>query len=101
MPGGGITVQLAAIIGLPRAIEMSLTGNFVTADDALRLGLVNHVVPHEELLPVARGLAADIVSNDQIGVRKLLEHYRRIANAATLDEAYLMEGYLAETWRRA
>jgi enoyl-CoA hydratase len=99
MPGGGITVQLAAIIGLPRAIEMSLTGNFVTADEALRLGLVNHVVPHEELLTVARGLAGDIVTNDQVGVRKLLNHYRRIANAATLDEAYLMEGYLAETWQ--
>ncbi len=65
MPGGGITVLLARWIGLPRAIEMSLTGNFVTADEALRLGLVNHVVPHDELLPFARGLAADIVSNDQ------------------------------------
>lgn len=99
MPGGGITVQLARIVGLPRAIEMSLTGNFVAADEALRLGLVNHVVAHEDLLTVARGLAADIVSNDQVGVRKLLQHYRRIANAATLDEAYLMEGYLAETWQ--
>ena len=44
-------------------------------------------------------LNADIVSNDQVGVRTLLKHYRRIANAATLDEAYLMEGYLAETWQ--
>lgn len=99
MPGGGITVQLAALVGLPKAIEMSLTGNFVPAEEALRIGLVNSVVPHEELLTVARGLAADIVSNDQVGVRNLLLHYRRIANAATLDEAYLMEGYLAETWR--
>lgn len=99
MPGGGITVQLARIVGLPKAIEMSLTGNFVTAEEALRLGLVNHVVPHQDLLTAARGLAADIVSNDQIGVRNLLAHYRRIANAATLDEAYLMEGYLAETWQ--
>jgi enoyl-CoA hydratase len=100
MPGGGITVLLARWIGLPRAIEMSLTGNFVTADEALRLGLVNHVVPHEELLPFARGLAADIVSNDQTGVRRLLAHYRRIANAATLDEAHLVEGYMAEQWTR-
>src|ERR687892_2297017 len=41
MPGGGITVLLAQSIGLRRAIEMSLTGNFVTADEALGLGLVN------------------------------------------------------------
>jgi enoyl-CoA hydratase len=100
MPGGGITVLLARTIGLPRAIEMSLTGNFVTADEALRLGLVNHVVPHDELLPFARQLAADIVSNDQVGVRTLLEHYRRIANAATLDDAHRIEGYLAEMWQR-
>jgi enoyl-CoA hydratase len=100
MPGGGITVLLAQSIGLRRAIEMSLTGNFVTADEALSLGLVNHVVPHEELLPFARGVATDIVSNDQDGVRRLLEHYRRLPNAATVDEAHLIEGYMAEMWYR-
>ena len=99
MPGGGITVLLAQSIGLRRAIEMSLTGNFLTAEDALRLGLVNHVVPHDELLPFARQLAGDIVSNDQVGVRRLLQHYRHMANAATLDEAHLIEGYMAETWQ--
>jgi enoyl-CoA hydratase len=99
MPGGGITVLLAQSAGLRRAIEMSLTGNFLTAQEALQLGLVNHVVPHEELLPAARQLAADIVSNDQLGVRRLLQHYRHIANAATLDEAHLIEGYMAETWQ--
>ena len=98
MPGGGITVLLAQSIGLRRAIEMSLTGNFMTADEALRLGLVNHVVPHEELMPFARGVVTDIVSNDQEGVRRLLEHYRRLPNAATVDEAHLIEGYMAEMW---
>ena len=98
MPGGGITVLLAQSIGLRRAIEMSLTGNFVPADEAERLGLVNHVVPHEELLPFVRALAADIVSNDQIGVQRLVQHYRAVANAATLDEAHLLEGLMAETW---
>lgn len=99
MPGGGITVLLAQSIGLRRAIELSLTGNFLGADEALRLGLVNHVVPHDDLLPFTRGLAADIVSNDQRGVRRLLQHYREVADAATLDEAHLLEGLLAETWR--
>jgi len=100
MPGGGITVLLAQSIGLRRAIEMSLTGNFVNAEEALGLGLVNHVVAHDELLPFARGVAADIVSNDQEGVRRLLEHYRRLPNAATVDEAHLIEGYMAEMWSR-
>jgi enoyl-CoA hydratase len=100
MPGGGLTVLLSRSIGVLRAIEMSVTGNYMTADEALRLGLVNHVTPHDELLPCARQLAADIVSNDQRGVRRLLEHYRRLANAATLDDAHLLEGYMAETWER-
>jgi enoyl-CoA hydratase len=99
MPGGGITVLLAQSIGLRRAIEMSLTGSFLTADEALALGLINHVVPHDELLAFARNLAREIVSNDQVGVRRLLEHYRQIANAATLDEAHLVEGYMAEMWQ--
>jgi enoyl-CoA hydratase len=98
MPGGGVTVLLAQAIGVRRAIEMSLTGNFVGADEAGRLGLVSHVVPHAELLPAARRLAADIASNDQRAVRRLLAHYRQVAAAATLDEAHLLEGYLAETW---
>jgi len=99
MPGGGITVLMAQTLGPRRAIEQSLTGNFLTADDALRFGLVNHVVPHEELLPFTRRLAGDIVNNDQQGVRRLLAHYRQMLNAATLDEAHLIEGYMAETWR--
>lgn len=57
-------------------------------------------MPHGELLPFARALAGDIVSNDQHSVRRLLGHYRRVANAATLDEAHLIEGYLAETWQQ-
>jgi enoyl-CoA hydratase len=59
---------------------------------------VNHVVPHEDLLPFTRRLAADIAGNDGTAVRLLLQHYRRLANAATLDEAHLLEGILAETW---
>ena len=101
MPGGGITVLMAQSMGLRRAVELSLTGNFLTADEAFRLGLVNHVVAHEELLPFARKLAGDIVSNDQTGVRRLLLHYRQLANAATLDDAHLIEGLMAETWRPA
>ncbi|HEY7105069.1 MAG TPA: enoyl-CoA hydratase [Acidimicrobiia bacterium] len=101
MPGGGVTVLMAQSIGVRRAIELSITGNFIDAREAWRLGLVNHVVPHAELLPFARKLATDIVSNDQKGVRRLLQNYRDVANAATLDEAHLVEGMMAETWLRA
>ena len=54
---------------------MSFTGNFVGAQLAFEWGLVNHVVPHDELLPAARQLALDIAGNDQAGVQALRETY--------------------------
>ena len=99
MPGGGMTVLLSQTVGLPKAIELSLTGNFLSAAEALRFGLVNHVVPHEELLPFTRRLAADIASCDSKSVATLLAHYRRLAGAASPGEAYLLEGLMAETWQ--
>ncbi len=101
MPGGGLTVYLAESVGLRRAIEMSLTGNFLTAEQAYALGLVNHVVPHDRLLPFALGLARDIAGNDQQGVRRLLTHYRQLADAATAADAHRLEGDMAERWLAA
>jgi enoyl-CoA hydratase len=83
MPGWGLTVLLPQAVGVRRAREMSTTGNFVDADTALAWGLVNHVVPHDELLPFCRKLGTDIVSNDQAGVRRML---------ATYDEGSLVDG---------
>jgi len=76
MPGWGLTVLLTEAVGRRRARQLSLTGNYLDAQTALTWGLVNHVVPHEELLPFARQLALDIASNDQRGVRNVLETYR-------------------------
>ena len=76
MPGWGLTVLLAEAVGQRRAREMSVTGNFVDARTALEWGLVNHVVAHEELVPFCVKLGADIVSNDQGGVRNVLATYR-------------------------
>jgi enoyl-CoA hydratase len=74
-PGGGMSVLLPQSVGLRKAKEMSLTGNFIDAHEALALRLVNHVVPHTELLATARRLAADIAGNDQHAVRNLKELY--------------------------
>jgi enoyl-CoA hydratase len=82
MPGWGLTVLLPQAIGVRRAREMSFTGNFVGAEEALQLGLVNHVVAHIDLLPFARQLARDISGNDQAGVRQI----RRTYSAITRDE---------------
>ena len=78
MPGWGLTVLLPQAIGVRRAREMSFTGNFMLADEALQFGLVNHVVAHDELLPFCRKLATDIIGNDQPGVRQMRATYDEI-----------------------
>jgi enoyl-CoA hydratase len=61
---GPVLVDLPRRVGMAKARELSLTGNFVDAAEALRIGLVNHVVPHEELLPYALELAGAIAEQD-------------------------------------
>jgi enoyl-CoA hydratase len=72
-----MSVLLPEAVGLRAAREMSLTGNFVDATEAHRLGLVNRVVGHEELVPVAVGLGTDIAGADQDAVRALKSLYDR------------------------
>jgi enoyl-CoA hydratase len=98
MPGWGLSVLLPEAVGLRRAREMSLTGNFVDAATALTWGLVNHVVPHGELVPFAQKLAADIVSNDQRGVRRMLRTYDE-ASRLTGAEAWDLEARVSRQWQ--
>lgn len=53
LPGAGGTVRLPRIVGVPKAIEMISTGKPVTAEEALRLGLIDQIVPREDLLTTA------------------------------------------------
>jgi len=62
MPGWGLSQKLSRLIGLYRAKELSLTGNFLDAKTACDWGLVNRVVPADELLAVAKTLAADMAT---------------------------------------
>jgi enoyl-CoA hydratase len=89
-PGWGLTVELPAAVGLRRAREMSATGNFVDAQTALEWGLVNHVVPHEELLTFCGRLASDIASSDQAALAALFTTYNQAA-ALTGREARRIE----------
>lgn len=74
MPGWGLSQKLARLIGISRAKELSLTGNFLGAEAARDWGLVNRVVAPEELLPAAQALARDIASADPVMVRR----YKRL-----------------------
>jgi enoyl-CoA hydratase len=77
LPLWGMSALLPERVGTARARDLSLTGRTVAADEALGIGLVEHVVPHEELLPFALALAADIVSADRtavLGMQDLYDH---------------------------
>lgn len=62
LPGWGLSQKLSRAIGIYRAKELSLTGNFLSAEQAADWGMVNRVVAPEELLPTARKLAEDMLS---------------------------------------
>ncbi|MEM9623695.1 MAG: enoyl-CoA hydratase [Pseudomonadota bacterium] len=64
VPGWGLSQRLPRLIGINRAKELSLTGNYLDAETACAWGLVNRVVPAEELLPTCKQLANDILTTD-------------------------------------
>lgn len=69
MPGAGGTQRLTRSVGKARAMEMVLTGRMLSADEALRAGLINNVVPSEAYLDAARSLARDVASKPPLAVR--------------------------------
>jgi enoyl-CoA hydratase len=75
IPTWGLTALLPRAIGVRKAREMSITGTFIDAAEALRIGLVNHVVEHENLLPFSLELAAAIPAKSSVG--EMLELYER------------------------
>ena len=81
LPTWGLSVRLPQKVGVGMARRMSMTGDYVSAQDALRTGLVTEVVPHSELLDTARRIAASIVGNNQKSVQALLASYHRIDDA--------------------
>lgn len=90
MPGWGLSQKLSRLIGISRAKELSLSGNFLDAQTACAWGLVNRVVPAEELLPVAKKLAADIASADPA----MIQAYKRLIDdgyAVPFGEAMALE----------
>ncbi|MFN0028005.1 MAG: enoyl-CoA hydratase [Acidimicrobiales bacterium] len=99
MPGWGLTPLLAEAVGVRRARELSYSGNFLGAQDALSWGLVNHVVAHEELLPFVRRLAGEIAGNDQPGVRRMKQTYDEVTAVAP-GEGWQVEHRLGRDWAR-
>ena len=76
LPGYGGTQRLPRLVGAGRALEMMLTGASIDADEAWRIGLVNRVVPRDELLPRTLELAQRIAAQAPVAVRCILAAVR-------------------------
>ncbi|MBC5767070.1 enoyl-CoA hydratase [Ramlibacter albus] len=97
IPSWGMSQRMPRLIGRARALEMSLTGNFVSAQQAQAWGLANRVVPHEELLATALGLAGDMLS----AAPGMLAQYKRLVDdglAGTLEQGLRLEGQRSREW---
>ncbi len=104
IPGYGGTQRLTRLVGRGRGLELVLTGDQVDAQEALRIGLVNHVYPREKLLAEAEGIARKILSKAPLAVRAALEAVNR-GLETTLEEGLLLEADLfglcaaSEDWK--
>ena len=73
LPGGGGTQRLPRLVGKGRALQLILSGEIISAQEAWRIGLVNEVVPAADLIPRAEAILKMIASNAPIAVKLSLE----------------------------
>ena len=73
LPGYGGTQRLVQLIGKGKALELLLTADQIKADEALRLGLVNHVVPQAELLQFTKSLLLKILGKAPVAVGLVID----------------------------
>lgn len=89
IPGYGGTQRLPQLIGKGRAMEMIMTAGMIDAEKAQNSGLVNYVVPQEELLPKCYKIASSISNNSSVGIKHAI-------NAINAGFKYDVNGYAAE-----
>ncbi len=73
LPGGGGTQRLPRLVGKGRALQLILSGEMISAQEAYRVGLVNEVVPAADLIPRAEAILKQIFANAPLAVRYSLE----------------------------
>jgi enoyl-CoA hydratase/carnithine racemase len=87
----GAGYLLPRLVGLSNAAEFLLTGRFITADRALRIGLVSEIVPEDKLLETGMALAKDMLKTAPLGLRMTKETLNTEIDAPSLDAALAIE----------
>ena len=104
IPGYGGTQRLTRLVGSGRALELMLTGQPITADEAWRIGLVNRVVPAADLLGVVQELAQQLAAQAPIAMRYILAAVRdgfgmRLSDGCALEASLFGLAAATEDWR--
>jgi enoyl-CoA hydratase/carnithine racemase len=96
--GGGSPALLPRVLPPGRALQMLMTGDPITAQEAYRLGMVNEILPQDELLPTAHRIAAKIASNSPTAVQAV-KRAVRMGEGQPIEQAVaiMMEAH----WRSA
>ena len=89
IPGYAGSQRLPRLVGKGPAMQILLTGDMVPAAEALRIGLVNQVVPQAELLPTAEAIAKKIIGNAPLAVKFALEAVNRGTEMTTSEGQFL------------
>ena len=90
---GGVTQMLPRLVGYGHASEMILSGKRISGEEAYRIGLVEHLMPCEQVLGSARALAGEMAANPTIGVQ-VAKHSIRMALSTSLPIGLLYENDL-------
>lgn len=93
-PGGGSTVRLPRQVSWCNAMEILLTAQKITAQEALRMGLINRVVPMSDLMSTAEEFARTITSNGPLSVKSIKEAALK-SKSMSLESAFSLETYIA------
>src|SRR5919108_468262 len=94
MPASGGTQRLARLVGIAKALEICMSGELVDAQEAYRIGLVNGLVPYEQLIPAGEQMAKSFIKSAPLAVRYIKEAIYK-GSELSMDQALRLEADLA------